>query len=176
MSFESISFNLSSNFFTNLKKNAINTTNIKVSFFNRKKTSFMTFVDFDALKLYQSQNYLFCDCCETGELVSIESFYADSSLYGFTSNFIVTDVNQNYHIIKGYDSNQDLNVQRDIFVTRQYDIIEDLILQYRNYYQELSKIYITGIYSPCYAEPGWSEGTGYLENLGSLAEKNKAFT
>ena len=39
------------------------------------------------------------------------------------------------------------------------------LVEYREYFNELKKIYVTGIYSPCYAVPGWSQGTWYLDQL-----------
>ena len=44
-------------------------------------------------------------------------------------------------------------------------MINKAVEDYRKFYNEIYRIYTTGIYSPCYAIPGWSEGTWYLNQL-----------
>ena len=57
------------------------------------------------------------------------------------------------------------NSQRKVLTDRQIGFINKAVEEYREYFNELKKIYVTGIYSPCYAVTGWSQGPWYLDQL-----------
>ena len=57
------------------------------------------------------------------------------------------------------------NAGRQVLVDRQIQLIKNAVADYVKYYLELKYIYVTGIYSPCYAVPGWSENTWYLQSF-----------
>jgi hypothetical protein len=65
------------------------------------------------------------------------------------------------------------NNERSILTGRQINFLNKTIGEYRAFYNEINRIYVTGIYSPCYAEPGWSENTWYLKSLRDAMIPNK---
>ena len=175
---EIITLKLSLDFFEYLRKNSINCTDIKLVYFNRSRNRFMNFTNLDALKSFYSTNYTIYDRCQLGELVSIQSFRANSSLYNFLTNFIVTDVTSldSIKIIVGSDFDRSRISTRQVFIDRQKTKILDTINVYKSYNTEIRNIYLNGIYSPCYAIPGYSEGTYRLEELRKLLNTTKSFT
>ena len=50
-------------------------------------------------------------------------------------------------------------------ISKFLQLIKNAVADYTKYYSELKYIYVTGIYSPCYAVPGWSENTWYLKSF-----------
>jgi hypothetical protein len=165
-----ISFKLALDFFLFLKKNRITTTSIKVDFFNRVKHQYVDFADVDAMQVYYDSNYTPIDNCKLGDLVSITFFMATSDLYDFTTEFRALDVTTNLKLENGTPYDRQRNTSRKIQIDRQIQLIKNAVSIYVNYYSELEYIYVTGIYSLCYAIPGWSEHTWYLESF------RKAFT
>jgi hypothetical protein len=124
------------------------------------------FADLAEMETYFQQNYVPLDNCELGDLVSITYFSAESDLYDFTTTYKVMDVvSPNVKITPGSSFDIQRNSQRKIFIDRQTQLIKNAIADYVKYYLELKYIYVTGIYSPCYAVPGWSENTWYLKSF-----------
>jgi|TARA_R100000479_G_C6290140_1_gene166271 hypothetical protein len=162
---EGITFKLALDFFTFLKKNRINCTNIKLDFFDREKHEFIDFADIAALEKYYTQNYIPLDNCSLGDLVSITFFQAASELYSFTMEYKAIDVTSNLKLETGSAYDRQRNKGRKVYVDRQIQLIKNAVADYVKYYLELKYIYVTGIYSPCYAVPGWSENTWYLKSF-----------
>ena len=165
MILEGITFKLALDFFTFLKKNRITSTSIKVDFFNRVKHEFIDFADVAAMEAYYNKNYKPLDNCNLGDLVSISFFLATSDLYNFTTEFKAMDVTGNLKLESGSAYDRQRNSGRKVFIDRQIQLIKNAVTEYVKYYTELKYIYITGIYSPCYAVPGWSENSWYLKSF-----------
>jgi len=162
---EGITFKLALDFFTFLKKNKITSTSIKVDFFNRVKHEYIDFADVAAMQAYYNKNYIPIDNCFLGDLVSIQFFLAESELYDFTTEFKAMDVSTNLKLETGSAYDRQRNAGRKVLIDRQIQLIKNAVADYVKYYLELKYIYVTGIYSPCYAVPGWSENTWYLKSF-----------
>ena len=165
MILEGITFKLALDFFIFLKKNRITATGIKVDFFDRTKHQYIDFTDVAAMQLYYSDNYIPLNNCNLGDLVSISLFNATSELYDFTTEFKALDVTSNLKLENGSAYDRQRNSGRKILIDRQVQLIKNAVAEYVKYYSELKLIYITGVYSPCYAIPGWSENTWYLKSF-----------
>jgi hypothetical protein len=162
---EGITFKLALDFFLFLKKNRITSTSIKVDFFDRVKHQYIDFTDVAALQVYYDSNYKPLDNCKLGDLVSISFFIASSELYDFTTEFRALDVTTNLKLENGSAYDRQRNTGRKVLIDRQVQLIKNAVVEYVKYYSELKYIYVTGIYSPCYAIPGWSENTWYLKSF-----------
>jgi len=162
---EGITFKLALDFFTFLKKNKITSTSIKVDFFNRVKHEYIDFADVAAMEVYYNTNYRPLNNCNLGDLVSISFFLAASDLYDFRTEFKAIDVTNNLKLETGSAYDRQRNSGRKVFIDRQIQLIKNAVTDYVKYYSELKYIYVTGIYSPCYAVPGWSENTWYLKSF-----------
>ena len=165
MILEGITFKLALDFFTFLKKNKITSTSIKVDFFNRVKHEYIDFADVTAMEVYYNTNYRPLDNCNLGDLVSISFFLAASDLYDFRTEFKAIDVTNNLKLETGSAYDRQRNSGRKVFIDRQIQLIKNAVTDYVKYYSELKYIYVTGIYSSCYAVPGWSENTWYLKSF-----------
>ena len=173
MILEGITFKLALDFFLFLKKNRITSTSIKVDFFNRVKHQYGDFVDVAAMQEYYNSNYIPLDNCNLGDLVSISFFMATSELYDFTTEFRALDVTNNLKLENGSAYDRQRNAGRKVLIDRQVQLIKNAVAEYVKYYSELKYIYITGIYSPCYAIPGWSENTWYLKSFREAFTANR---
>tara|TARA_B100000902_G_scaffold395733_1_gene454964 strand:+ start:644 stop:1219 length:576 start_codon:yes stop_codon:yes gene_type:complete len=162
---EGITFKLALDFFTYLKKNKITSTNIKVDFFDRVKHEYIDFADVTAMEKYYNTNYRPLDNCDLGDLVSISFFLATSDLYNFRTEYRAIDVTDELKLETGSAYDRQRNSGRQVFIDRQIQLIKNAVAEYKKYYLELKYIYVTGIYSPCYAVPGWSENTWYLKSF-----------
>jgi hypothetical protein len=170
---EGITFKLALDFFLFLKKNRITSTNIKVDFFDRVKHQYLDFADVAALQVYYNSNYTPLNNCNLGDLVSISAFTSASELYDFTTEFRALDVTANFKLESGSAYDRQRNSGRKLLIDRQVQLIKNAVTSYVTYYSELKYIYTTGIYSPCYAVPGWSENTWYLQSFREAFTTNR---
>lgn len=167
MILEAISFKLALDFFTYLKKNGVISNTIKMDFFDRVKHEYTNFATIEDMQSYYNLNYIPIDNCTLGDLGSIQSFLSISNTYNFDINYKVNDVTGNLVINQSSGFDIQRNSQRAVFKDRQLNLIKNTIGEYLSFYNEIKRIYITGIYSPCYAVPGWTENTWYLNSLRS---------
>lgn len=165
MILEAITFKLALDFFIFMKKNRITCTSIKVDFFDRVKHEYIDFADVAAMQKYYDDNYKPIDNCFLGDLVSIQFFLATSELYNFTTEYRAIDVTDKFTLETGSAFDRQRNAGRKVYIDRQIQLIKNAVNDYLKYWRELRYIYITGIYSPCYAEPGWSENTWWLKSF-----------
>ena len=166
MIIEAISFKLCLDFLKYLKKNRIYSDNIRLNFYDRNKHQFTTFDTIDEMQVYYDEAYLTPDVCELGSIVSIQSMNATSDLYDFDITYRALDLTTLlYNVKQGVQFDIQRNSQRDIFKQRQLTMFNKTVTEYSKFFNELKYIYVTGIYSPCYAEPGWSENTWLLNSL-----------
>ena len=173
MILEGITFKLALDFFIFLKKNRITSASIKVDFFDRVKHQYIDFADVAAMQAYYDSNYIPLDNCNLGDLVSITFFMATSELYGFTTEYKAFDVSDKLKLESGSAYDRQRKAGRQVFIDRQIQLIKNAVKDYVKYYSELKYIYITGIYSPCYAVPGWSENTWYLQSFRDAFTKSR---
>jgi hypothetical protein len=162
---EAISFKLALDFFIYLKKNGVVPGTIKMDFFDRVKHEYTGFATIEDMQSYFNLNYIPIDDCTLGDLVSIQSFLSISNTYNFDINYKISDVTGNLVINQSSGFDIQRNSQRAVFKERQLNLVKNTIGEYLSFYNEIKKIYITGIYSPCYAVPGWTENTWYLNSL-----------
>ena len=167
MVIEALTFKLSLDFFVYLKKYKIAVSKIRVGFYDKgnSKTEFTDFNNIEEMELFYQSNYVPFDNCFVGDLVSIELFLGASDLYEFITEYRAEDLTGNFRLTQGSAFDIQRNSQRSILVNRQVEFINRAVEDYRKYWSQLYRIYTTGIYSPCYAVPGWSEGTWYLNQL-----------
>lgn len=167
MVIEALTFKLSLDFFVYLKKYKIAVSKIRIGFYDQasQKTEFTDFASIAELELFYQTNYVPFDPCFVGDLASIELFLGDSKLYEFLTEYRAEDLTGKFRLTSGSSFDKQRNKQRSVLVNRQVGFINRAVEDYRKYWNELYRIYTTGIYSPCYAVPGWSEGTWYLNQL-----------
>lgn len=165
MIIEAITFKLALDFFTFLKKNRISCKSIKIDFFDKVKHEYIDFADVAAMQAYYNKTYIPLDNCFLGDLVSIQFFIATSELYDFTTEYRAIDVTNNLSLETGSAYDRQRNAGRKVLIDRQIQLIKNAVIAYVKYWNELKYIYVTGIYSPCYAVPGWSENTWYLQSF-----------
>jgi hypothetical protein len=162
---EAITFKLALDFFKFLKKNRITATSIKIDFFDRVKHEYIDFADVAAMEAWYVKNYLPINNCNLGDLCSIVFFLAESDAYNFTTEYKAINVTDNLKLTTGSAYDRQRNAGRQVFIDRQKQLITNAVKDYVKYWAELKYIYVTGIYSPCYAVPGWSENTWYLKSF-----------
>lgn len=174
---EALSFNLALDFLTYLKKNRLNSFNVKVQFWDRSRYEFFTYKDITDMSLFFNKKYNIIDNCVLGNLCSLQFFEANSNLYDFITEYKAIDVSGQYKLITGTSFDSNRNKQRNIYTTTQTNFINQSVSDYLKFLSEIKNIYTTGIYSPCYAAPGWSQGTRQLkllrDGLISIENKNK---
>lgn len=162
---ESLSFKLILDFLQYLKKNRITLSNIKITFYDRVNHESITFKDVDEVSLYFKKEYNIIDNNILGSLCSVELFNGISNLYDFTTEYMASNITGAYKLKSGSQYDRERNSQRSILTNRQISFIDLAIKDYLKFYNEIKRIYITGIYSPCYAQPGWSQNTWYINSL-----------
>lgn len=164
---EALTFKLSLDFFVYLKKYKINVSKIRVGFYDQasEKTEFTDFSSIAEMEAFYQNNYVPFDDCFVGDVVSIELFLGESDLYDFRTEYRAEDLTGNFKLTPGSAYDTQRNAQRKPLTERQVGFIKRAVEDYRKYWGEIYRIYTTGIYSPCYAVPGWSEGTWYINQL-----------
>ena len=165
MILEAITFKLALDFFKFLKKNRITANSIKIDFYNRAKHEYIDFADTAAMEAWYNKRYIPLNNCNLGDLCSIVFFLAESDAYNFTTEYKAIDVVQQLKLTTGSSYDLQRNAGRQVFIDRQKQLITNAVTDYVKYWSELKYIYTTGIYSPCYAVPGWSENTWYLKSF-----------
>ena len=170
---ESITFKLGLNLLSTLNKSQLKPTNIRVDFYN-KDTRVHEYVTFAGLSEYETffrENYIRIDWCVLGDISGIQSMNLGSTTFNFNTTYTLTNILNNYQLSSG----RDLDIQRDNLRAasqeRQIKVINDYINLYLTSWRRLNFAY-PRVYSPCYAEPGWSEQTGIIFNLKSYLYLN----
>lgn len=163
---EALSFKLALDFIKYLKKNRIVLTDIRLDFFNKVSHEFIGFSNQDDMENQFKLSYLPLPKCDIGKIVSIQTFNAQSNTYNFDTSYKAINVNSPSFKITSLSSfDVQRNSNRKVFKDRQINFINNTVSEYIRFYNEIKYIYDTGIYSPCYAEPGWSENTWWLKSL-----------
>lgn len=164
---EALTFKLALDFFVYLKKYKLTVSKVRVGFFDQasEKSEFTDFGSIAEMELFYQTNYVPFDDCFVGDMVSIQLFLGESNLYDFITEFRAEDLSGNYKLTSGSSFDIQRNKQRAVLTSRQVSFINKAVKDYRNFYDEVFRIYKIGIYSPCLAVPGWSQGTWYLNQL-----------
>lgn len=162
---EALSFKVSLDLLGYFKKARLYSTNIVIGFYDRSTTEFTTFTSLDQMSVYFDSMYPDVDPSELGSLCYLQSVSLASDLYDFPTQYTIKDVVGSFTLTSGSSYDIQRNVQRSIFVDRQTAFINQTLNEYIKFFNEIKIIYITGIYSPLYAIPGWSRNTWYLNSL-----------
>jgi hypothetical protein len=165
MIIEALTFKLALDFTKYLRKNRIYLADVKLDFFDRTRHEYSDFLDLPAMQAYYDQNYVPLDNCLLGSLVGIQFFRSTSDTYDFPTSYKAVDVLGSVTVSPGSGFDIQRDPGREILKERQRAFVDKSIREYVKFYRELRYIYVTGIYSPCYAEPGWSENTWWLRSL-----------
>ena len=154
---EALTFKLSLDFFVYLKKYKIIVSKIRIGFYDQaaQKTEFTDFNNIKEMELFYQNNYVPFDDCFVGDLVSIELFLGASDLYEFITEYRAEDLTGNFKLTAGSSFDIQRNSQRSVLTDRQVGMINKAVEDYRKFWNEINRIYTTGIYSICYAQPGW---------------------
>jgi hypothetical protein len=165
MIIEALTFKLALDFGKYLRKNRIYLGDVKLDFFDRTVHEYRDFSDLSAMQEFYDQRYVPIDNCRLGSLVGIQFFRSTSDTYDFPTSYKAVDVLGNVTVSPGAGFDIQRDPGREILKERQRAFVDKSIREYIKFYSELRYIYVTGIYSPCYAEPGWSENTWWLRSL-----------
>jgi hypothetical protein len=138
-------------------------TDIRISKYDGNTRRYLYFNTTKELQQYFNKNYKFINNCDLGDIGVISDFKVKSNLYNFKTIYNVIDVCEDYTIYKGKDFDNQRKDKRNQNLSIQYTKLVDNINKYKKHCENIKKIYTNGIYSPCYAEAGWSEGTGELK-------------
>lgn len=162
---EALSFKFALDFLQYLSKNRISAFAIRVLFWDRTRYEMITFEDitkmFDFFRSYSP-----IDKCLLGDLCSIQSFEATSNLFApLITDYKAVDITNLYKLTAGSSFNAELTTEDKIKADRQISFINQAVAEYLKFFNEIKQIYVTGIYSPCYAAPGWTQNTWYLKSL-----------
>lgn len=163
---EAISFKLGQNLLETFRKSQLTATNIRVDFFDKDTSTheYLTFADVPTYKTFFQENYLRVDWCELGDISSIQSMLLTSNVYNFNTTYTLSNIITNYTLSSGRDYDIQRDLLRKTLQDRQIAEINDYINLYLTSWRKISFAY-PRVYSPCYAEPGWSEQTGIIFNL-----------
>lgn len=162
---EELSFKLLVDLFRYLNKGRIYCVDIRLDKFNRTSHNFETYSNLIGLEETYQSTYVPSNPKELGSLVGVQSFSATSDTFNFTSTYSVNDILGNVTIRSSRSYDVDRNAERQILESRQKLFLESTINEYITFYRLIRKVYITGIYSPLYAQPGWSQGTFLLNSI-----------
>lgn len=163
---EAITFKLGLNLLETFRKSQLDASNIRVDFYDKDTGTheYVTFANLTEYNTFFLQNYQRIDWCVLGDLSGIQSMYLTSNVYNFTTTYTLSNILDNYSLQFGRDYDIQRDLLRKTLQDRQIAAINDYIALYLSIWRRLAYAY-PRIYSPCYAEPGWSEQTGIVFNL-----------
>lgn len=140
-----------------------------------KKTTghyqYFSFNSYDELWDFYYNRYAPFDMCAMfGDIWAVNKFTVTSTLdtgYGMSiSAFDVSGSSPYVHPANEYDTNR--NNVWGVSMERQESLVQGIVDEYNAYYLELYDIYLHGVYSVCYAEPGWTVHTYRLKSYRDL--------
>lgn len=170
MILEALSYKITLDFFKYLKKNRIYANSIKISIWDKTRYEFISFDNFDSLNDFFVKKYTFYDECKLGSLSTLLAFNCHSDVYDFDISYTINDIPQNHSVKPIADFDIQRNIERAILLDRQSMFLNKTINEYKSLIDNLKHIYITGIYSPCYSTPGWSQNTKYFSILSNILD------
>jgi|688.fasta_scaffold427214_2 hypothetical protein len=166
---QSISFKLGYNLLYTLQQQKFVATAIRNDLYDKDAFAhdMWTYANFAEYSTDYFDNYRLVDWCSLGDLSGIMSMRLTSDTFNFVTTYDVyglNDLTRPYSIKPGrpYDAQRN-----ELYGTLQTAQLESLTLLLNQYRQALGRIAYAypRVYSPCYAQPGWSEQTGFLWNV-----------
>lgn len=155
-----------------LKVYFIEMTSIELGFYNKTTNQYQyyTFTSYDDLyNFYYERYYPFNVCLVFGDIWFINQLDVKSGMdSSYTASYKVYDVSGEYWIKDCTQFDTTRNRVWSVSKERQYGFLDKTISEYNVYYGELYDIYLKGVYSVCYAEPGWTEHTTILQSYRDL--------
>lgn len=165
---ELLTFKLIIDLFDTLRVHQMEIREVQI-FLWKKQTrqyQYFTFDSYDSLYDFYIDRYAPFDLCRVfGDIWGVNWFVVDSELDPtYTMAFGAYDVSGNHYIrdISEFDNQRNSVWQSS--KERQYGYLDDTVAKYHLYYHELYEIYLHGVYSLCYAEPGWTTHTTILQS------------
>lgn len=135
-----------------------------LSYFAGGKTQWFNLTYDEFIKLLNTQ-YSEIDYCSLGNIWTLEQYEGTSTLYKEHTKIKLLNPVKNLSLVMKSDYNIERLTLTNRNIITQRNVVENAVAQFKSVYDHLKLIYSTGIYSPCYAIPGWSEGTLMLFNL-----------
>lgn len=131
-----------------------------------RQYQYFTFDSYEALYDFYVNRYAPFDLYRVfGDIWGVNWFTVTSDLDPtYTMSFGAYDVSDNYYI---RDISQFDNQRNSVWSSskeRQIGYLDDTVSRYGVYWRELYDIYLSGIYSVCYAEPGWTTHITILQS------------
>lgn len=166
---ESISFKLGYNLLYTLEQNKLFATNVRVDFFdkNLQAHDMWSYANTATYLIDFNENYRLVDWCSLGDLCSVMSLQLTSNTFGFETTYNIyglDDLSRPYTISPGRQYDQQRDAMFATLQASQQQTISTILDEYRASLNRVAFAY-PRVYSPCYAQPGWSEQTGFLYNV-----------
>jgi len=152
---------------------------VSVQIYKWKKTTgqyqYYTFSSYDELYDFYIDNYYPFDICAWfGDIWAVNKFTVQTQLDPtYTMSMSAFDVNGNAYVQDTSQYDTDRIGAWAPSKERQISFLEMTVGEYSAYYQELYGIYLTGVYSVCYAVPGWTEHTTVLQSYRDMLFGNE---
>lgn len=134
-----------------------------LSYFPGGKTQWFNLTYDEFVKLLNTQ-YSEIDYCSLGNIWTLEQYEGTSTLYKEHTKIKLLNPVKNLSLVVKSDYNIERLTLTNRNIITQRNVIENAVAQFKSVYDRLKLIHSTGIYSPCYAIPGWSENTIMLFN------------
>ena len=152
------------------RKNQIICKNLTLSYFAGGKTQWFNLTYDEFVTLLKTQ-YSEIDYCSLGNIWTLEQYEGTSTLYKEHTTIKLLNPVKNLSLVMKSDYNIERLPLTNRNIITQRNVIENAVAQFKITYDHLKLIRNTGIYSPCYAIPGWSEGTLMLFNTYNQIKK-----
>ncbi len=170
---ETLTLKLAIDLFDHLRTYKMELSSVQIFIWKKKTNQFqyLTFNSYDELwDFYYNRFYPF-DLCETfGDIWAVNKFTVHTQLdLSYTMSLSAYDVSGEHPTV--VDTSQyDVDRNNVWLVTkeRQKELVQSIVDEYNAYYLELYDIYMHGVYSVCYAEPGWTTHTTRLKSYRDL--------
>jgi len=170
---EVLTLKLAIDLFDHLRTYKMELTMVQIYIWKKQTNQYQyfTFNSYDELWDFYYNRYAPFDLCESfGDIWAVNKFTVVSDLdtgYGMgVSAFDVSGQEPYVHPATEYDT--DRNNVWNISMERQEQLVQSIVDEYNVYYTELYEIYLYGVYSVCYAEPGWTIHTTRLKSYRDL--------
>lgn len=177
MILESVTFKYIVELFNFFRINKLDLTYVKMHLLDITKTYSLQFENYNSLNSYYSNNYKTYDRCIMGKYCFVTHFSLESELYGYKLTFDASDICTNYALRIGYPYDNKRLSLIEQYANKQKFLIDKNVTLYCTYSTKFKHIYLYEVYSPCYAEPSWNEGTKNIKTYRDLAEiyNNKVY-
>ena len=170
---EILTLKLAIDLFDHLRTYRMELSMVQVYLYKKRTNTYQyfTFYSYDELWNFYYNRYAPFDLCEYfGDIWMVNKFTVktelDTSYMMSVSAFDVSGLHPWVHEYIEYDT--DRNGVWSTSMERQRELVQSIVNEYNVYYRELYEIYLHGVYSVCYAEPGWTTHTYRLQSYRDL--------